>query len=111
MALRPEKPPAGCPDYMLTYGDMMSLLLCFFVMLVSMSQIKEEDRWREMLESLKKAFGYTASSNQVPGDKTPFNAKSVIDQVNEHLVRRNKDHKGSDSQTRQIGRASWRERV
>ena len=85
---------------MLTYGDMMSLLLCFFVMLVSMSQIKEEDRWREMLESLKKAFGYTASSNQVPGDKTPFNAKSVIDQVNEHLVRRNKDHKGSDSQTR-----------
>jgi chemotaxis protein MotB len=28
---------AGAPEYMLTYGDMMTLLLCFFVMLLAMS--------------------------------------------------------------------------
>jgi len=27
----------GAPEYMLTYGDMMTLLLCFFVMLLAMS--------------------------------------------------------------------------
>ena len=29
----------GAPEYMLTYGDMMTLLLCFFVLLLSMAEI------------------------------------------------------------------------
>jgi len=29
----------GAPEYMLTYGDMMTLLVCFFVLLLAMSQI------------------------------------------------------------------------
>lgn len=33
----PEQPSA--PSYMLTYGDMMTLLLCFFVLLFSMSSV------------------------------------------------------------------------
>ena len=31
----------GVPEWVVTYGDMMSLLLTFFIMLVSMSQLKE----------------------------------------------------------------------
>ena len=51
----------GCPDYMVTYGDMMSLLLCFFVIIVSLSQFKEEQRFHAVMDSIKKAFGYSVS--------------------------------------------------
>lgn len=36
-----DKPPEGCPDWMVTYGDMMTLLMCFFVMLVAISNFDE----------------------------------------------------------------------
>lgn len=109
MALKKQKAPAGCPEYMLTYGDMMSLLLCFFVMLVSLSEIKEDDRWMAVLESLKKAFGYNPSSNSMPGEHAPFNAKSIVESVKEHIVRQNKQNNGSDPKKRkqnQIGKSS-----
>jgi len=35
----PECPPEGAPEYMATYGDMMTLLLCFFVLLLSMAEM------------------------------------------------------------------------
>ncbi|MCA9240906.1 MAG: flagellar motor protein MotB, partial [Planctomycetales bacterium] len=31
-----EEPPPGIPEWVVTFGDMMSLLLTFFIMLVSM---------------------------------------------------------------------------
>ena len=43
-----EDPPAGVPEWVVTYGDMMSLLLTFFIMLVSMSKIKEEGTMRAL---------------------------------------------------------------
>ena len=30
----------GVPEWVVTYGDMMSLLLTFFIMLVSLSELK-----------------------------------------------------------------------
>ena len=38
------EPPTGAPAWIVTYGDCMTLLLCFFVILVSMSEMKQEDR-------------------------------------------------------------------
>ena len=34
-----EMPPEGAPDYMLTYGDMVTLLLTFFVMLLTTATV------------------------------------------------------------------------
>lgn len=50
----PEK-PKGVPAYMLTYGDMMTLLLCFFVLLISMSTM-EVEKLQQAAASLKGAF-------------------------------------------------------
>ena len=42
MAKRQEEAPAGGPEWLVTYGDMMGLLLAFFIMLAAMSKVKEE---------------------------------------------------------------------
>ena len=39
----PEEEQGGVPEWVVTYGDMMSLLLTFFIMLVSMSELKMKD--------------------------------------------------------------------
>ncbi|MEM6329326.1 MAG: flagellar motor protein MotB [Planctomycetota bacterium] len=63
------------PEWVVTFGDMMSLLLTFFIMLVSMSEIKEEERFQAMLESMRRQFGHdTAMAAIVPGEVTPRNS-------------------------------------
>ena len=46
----------GAPGWMVTYGDMMSLLLTFFVLLISFSTIHEED-FQKAIASLQGALG------------------------------------------------------
>ena len=53
-----KKPPAeeGAPAWMLTYGDMITLVLCFFVILFSLSEIKK-DRVTRTMRAFQKQFG------------------------------------------------------
>ena len=51
-----EEPKKGLPAYMATFADMMSLLLTFFVLLLSMSEI-DATKFRKVSGSLKMAFG------------------------------------------------------
>ncbi|MBI1346697.1 OmpA family protein [bacterium] len=67
MALPPDDPPPGVPEWVVTYGDMMSLLLTFFIMLVSMAEIKQEGKLRMMMDSLQERFGPTEGQYGVPG--------------------------------------------
>lgn len=64
----PEDDVAGVPEWVVTYGDMMSLLLTFFIMLVSLSELKSEDgRLRAALDAIREAFGATDGVAGVPG--------------------------------------------
>ncbi len=62
----------GAPEWMCTFSDMMSLLLCFFVLLFSMSNI-EKKKLIEAAGSLRAAFGGLPApyiSQNIP-DKSP----------------------------------------
>ena len=48
--------PAGLPGWLQTFGDLMSLLLCFFVLLLSFSTMKIED-FEKAVGSLQGALG------------------------------------------------------
>jgi chemotaxis protein MotB len=49
----------GAPMWVVTFGDMMSLLLCFFVLLLSFATM-DIIKFRQMAASLKNAFGVQA---------------------------------------------------
>jgi chemotaxis protein MotB len=46
----------GAPAWVVTFGDMMSLLLTFFVLLLSFSEV-DAVKYRALSESLREAFG------------------------------------------------------
>ncbi len=52
----PDCPPVGAPSYMTTYGDMMTLLVTFFVLLISFSSI-QESKFKQAMSSLQGALG------------------------------------------------------
>ena len=49
---RPEDPPKGSPAWMATFSDLMNLLLCFFVLLFSMSTV-DADKFQQVIASLQ----------------------------------------------------------
>ncbi len=67
-----EEDVIGIPEWVVTFGDMMSLLLTFFIMLVSLSEIKEEETYQAMVDSIHQQFGYSkAPDSLAPGDSRP----------------------------------------
>jgi len=63
-----EDDAPGVPEWVVTYGDMMSLLLTFFIMLVSLSELKsDEGEVRAMMDAIRKAFGPTTGASGAPG--------------------------------------------
>ncbi len=74
MALPEDDPPPGVPEWVVTYGDMMSLLLTFFIMLVSLSEVAGNKKYLQVLESLQKGIGYRAGPLSPPGNNFPLNS-------------------------------------
>ncbi|MDA0283081.1 MAG: OmpA family protein [Planctomycetota bacterium] len=82
-----EDAPPGVPEWVVTYGDMMSLLLTFFIMLVSMSELKDEGKNRAALNSMKEVFGPMDGTSGAPG--RTFNSQSDSQHLNANSARNN----------------------
>jgi len=51
-----KKVEEGLPAWVMTFADLMSLLMCFFVLLLSFSEM-DVSKYKEMAGSMKNAFG------------------------------------------------------
>ena len=92
-----EEPEPGIPEWVVTFGDMMSLLLTFFIMLVSMSEIKEEERFQAMLESMRRQFGHDAAMSSVlPGQNQANSSMAFIAPSQSRSLRKNLKDGGND---------------
>lgn len=52
----PKDEPAGAPAWVMTFADLMSLLMCFFVLLLSFSEM-DAAKYKQVAGSMKHAFG------------------------------------------------------
>lgn len=77
----PEEPPGdeGLPAWMATFADMVTLLLCFFVLLLSFAE-QSEDKYRDALGSLKGAFG-VKELRAVSDDMAHFNTSNTAKEL------------------------------
>ncbi len=57
MPEKKEAPKAEVPEWVLTFGDLMSLLLCFFILLAAFSEIKKPREYQDIIESINEAMG------------------------------------------------------
>ncbi len=76
MAIEEEESGGDIPEWVVTFGDMMSLLLTFFIMLVSLSEVKQEEKYQALVESMRRQFGHDRSArSMVPGSQRPRNSR------------------------------------
>jgi len=81
MGKREKKPEASAPLWMCTFGDLMSLLLCFFIMLYAISIIAEP-RFEALADTLNQDFtGFSGSARK------PIRAINTITEPAESAAR------------------------
>ncbi len=88
MARKPKKPPAGAPLWMVTYSDLVTLLLTFFVLLLSMASM-DKIKFSKAADSLSGAFGVMGSSTQTEiSPPTVISFSPVDDDFSSRVYRR-----------------------
>ena len=96
MARKEKKQEAGTPAWMVTYGDMMTLLLCFFVILVAMSEIKEDRKYEDVVRSIQEAFGFIGGAGRIPADMV--SRTSMLDKMKQSAKPYEPSHIGESYQ-------------
>lgn len=96
MAKRKEETPApGSPAWMATFGDLMNLLLCFFVLLFSMSTV-DAKKFEAIAASFADTFSIFKAGSQAIGDGILIsNGVSQLNELDEYI---NSTGKAEDAQ-------------
>ena len=95
------KCPKGLPPWLSTFADLMALLMCFFVLLLSFATI-DAVKFKKMAESMKDAFGVqreipaaeiVMGVSVIKREFSPTIAEeSVVEQVKQQTTETQKEH-------------------
>ena len=79
-----DAPAPGSPAWMATFSDLMNLLLCFFVLLFSMSSV-DTARFNEMAQSFANTFSVFKAGGNFFGDgNLVANGATQLNNLDEH---------------------------
>jgi chemotaxis protein MotB len=72
----------GAPMWVVTFGDLMSLLLCFFVLMLSFSEM-DRKKYRVISGSMKNAFGI---QRKLPKFESPKGVRMIAKEFDQAIV-------------------------
>lgn len=94
-----EEPSRGAPEWMVTYSDMVTLLLCFFILLFSFSSVDAE-KFRSIMSSFQGGTGVLNGSTSLDIPNSVTNYEEDIEDELEKL----KDYLEEYADSLNIGR-------
>ena len=97
MFAEPPSPPPSSPEWVITYADMVTLLLTFFVMLASLSEINREGSYQDLVESVQGRFGIKGAPSLQQGSLRPRNAAMASLAIGARKLRSEMLQEGTDS--------------
>lgn len=82
---REDTPPPGAPAWQTTFSDLMNLLLCFFVMLFSMSTV-DEVKYNELVAAMNDTFSiFSAGATAIGEGILMSNGVSQLNELDEYI--------------------------
>lgn len=82
---KPDEPPKGAPAWQSTFADLMNLLLCFFVLLFSMSTV-DAQKFEEVVASFNQTFSiFTAGATAIGDGVLISNGVSQLNELDEYI--------------------------
>ena len=82
---KPEDPPQGSPAWMATFSDLMNLLLCFFVLLFSMSTV-DAQKFELVAASFSNTFSiFTAGGRAIGEGMLISNGVSQLNNLDKYI--------------------------
>lgn len=82
---REDTPPPGSPLWLATFGDLMNLLLCFFVLLFAMSSVDEE-KFNQIAASFSTTFSVFKAGASAIGDGVLIsNGVSQLNELDQYI--------------------------
>lgn len=99
-----EDPPAGIPEWVVTFGDMMSLLLTFFILLFSMSEVRSDEKIKELMGAMQRTFGkHPVAQSPLPVGILSSSPKDVPAAPKGKEKKRNRSRTGLDNSKVSVG--------
>jgi len=106
------KCPDGLPEWLATFADLMSLLMCFFVLLLSFATM-DAKKYKQVAGSMKAAFGVqldveamsipkgtsVIAKNYSPGKPTEITVLEIMRENSTDTTKANLDFSDSDQKT------------
>jgi chemotaxis protein MotB len=108
--LKKKPPTPGAPQWIVTYGDMMTLLLCFFILLAAFADYEEggaaQRKFDAAIESIQEALGVVSPGGGKRSEPAvAYNA--LVEQI-KTTIRNFQDEKRGDSPEKGMHGKSFR---
>ena len=93
---KPDEPPKGAPAWQSTFADLMNLLLCFFVMLFSMSTV-DAQKFELIAASFNQTFSiFTAGATAIGDGILISNGVSQLNELDNYMYSTGKGKEGEN---------------